>query len=119
MDQTADIFASKRRAPRVGFELPVRCKHGLTRFTAMLKDMTRFGARIEGIDATEVGEAITLLLPGQAARMAFVVWINGKTSGLEFGDPLAPEMFDTLIGDYAIGHAPQPAPPPRPIRAAA
>jgi len=119
MDQTADIFATKRRAPRVGFELPVRCKHGLVRSTVMLKDMTRFGARIEGIDATEVGEAITLLLPGQAALMAFVVWISGKTSGLEFGAPLACDTFDTLISDYAIGLAPQPAPPVRTTRAAA
>ena len=109
MDQTPDQFAAKRRAPRVGFELPVRCKNGLLRTTVMLKDMTRFGARIEGIDATEIGEAITLLLPGQSPLIAFVVWIHGKTSGLEFGAPLLPETFDTLISDYAIGQAPPPA----------
>jgi hypothetical protein len=106
MQPNVDLIATKRRAPRVGFELPVRCKHGLVRSTVMLKDMTRFGARIEGISDTALGEAITLLLPGQPARMAFVMWIQGKTSGLEFGDPLPEDTFDTLIRDYAIGRAP-------------
>jgi hypothetical protein len=110
MDQATDQIASKRRAPRVGFELPVRCKHGLVRSTVMLKDMTPFGARIEGINATEIGEAITLLLPGQSPLTAFVVWIHGTTSGLEFGAPLPDETFDALISDYAIGHAPSTAP---------
>ncbi|EGD57439.1 hypothetical protein Y88_3749 [Novosphingobium nitrogenifigens DSM 19370] len=95
----------RRRAPRVGFELPVRCKHGLVRSTVMLKDMTRFGARIEGVELPRLGEPITLLLPGQAARMAFVVWARGRTSGLEFGDPLHQQVFDDLIRDYAIGTA--------------
>ena len=110
VDQAIDQFGPKRRAPRVGFELPVRCKNGLSRTTVMLKDMTRFGARIEGINATEIGEAITLLLPGQSALTAFIVWIHGRTSGLEFAAPLLPETFDTLISDYAIGRTPPPAP---------
>jgi hypothetical protein len=71
----------------------------------MLKDMTRFGARIEGVELPRLGEPITLLLPGQAARMAFVVWARGRTSGLEFGDPLHQQVFDDLIRDYAIGTA--------------
>ena len=94
--------AFRRRAPRVGFELPVRCAFGQSRSTVMLKDMTRFGARIDGMDQPRIGEAITLLLPGAPARMAFVVWHDGGTSGLEFGDPLCPQVFDDLVRDFAI-----------------
>lgn len=109
-----------RRASRIGFELPVRCSLSLTRSTVMLKDMNRFGARIEGIDAGRVGEPITLLLPGQAARMAFIVWSRGMSSGLEFADPLHEGVFETLIRDYAITKAVSPTahgPIPTPMAA--
>jgi hypothetical protein len=121
MDQSAEHFTGKRRAPRVGFELMVRCKHGVVRSTVMLKDMTCHGARIEGLHAPLEGEAISLMLPGQAPRLAFVMWARGGAAGLEFGDPLPADVFDALIRDYAIGRQPLPAPPPpaRPVRAAA
>jgi len=121
MDQTADRFASKRRAPRVGFELMVRCKHGPVRSTVMLKDMTCHGARIEGLHAPLEGEAISLMLPGQAPRLAFVMWARGGAAGLEFGDPLPDDVFDALIRDYAIGcpSPPTPMPAARQVRAAA
>ena len=49
MTNNTHTLPVKRRAPRIGFELMVRCSHGPTRTTVMLKDMTRFGARIEGL----------------------------------------------------------------------
>lgn len=91
-----------RRAPRIGFELPVRCAYGQTRSTVMLKDMTRFGARIEGLGKAVVDEAVTLLLPGEPAKMAFVVWTGENVAGLEFGEPLCQRAFDRLVRDFAI-----------------
>jgi hypothetical protein len=93
-----------RRAWRVGFELPVRCKHGLVRSTVMLKDMTTHGARIEGIPRQRIGEALTLFLPGLAPKTAFVVWSEPKTAGLEFELPLHQDVFATMVADFAIGH---------------
>lgn len=93
-----------RRAKRVGFELPVRCKHGLVRSTVMLKDLTTHGARIEGIPPQRIGESITLFLPDLAPKTAFVVWSREKTSGLEFELPLHENVFATLVADFAIGH---------------
>jgi len=119
MDQTADLFAPKRRSARIGFELMVRCKQGAARSTVMLKDMTRFGARIEGLIAPEPGEAISLMLPGEPPRLAFVMWTRGGASGLEFGDPLPAESFDAMIRDYAIGRQPWPPRPAPKVRAAA
>ena len=116
MDHTADIYAGQRRAPRVGFELMVRCNQGASRSTVMLKDMTRFGARIEGLVRPVEGEAISLILPGEAPRLAFVMWTNGSTAGLEFGDPLPGELFTAMIRDYAIGQVPPPPPTPTPMQ---
>ncbi len=95
---------NERRAKRVGFELPVRCKHGLVRSTVMLKDMTTHGARIEGIPRQRIGESITLFLPELAPKLAFVVWSKDKTSGLEFELPLHENVFANLVADFAIGH---------------
>lgn len=93
-----------RRARRVGFELPVRCKHGLTRSTVMLKDMTTHGARIEGIPRQRIGDSVTLFLPELAPKLAFVVWSKDKTSGIEFELPLHETVFANLVADFAIGH---------------
>jgi hypothetical protein len=93
-----------RRAKRIGFELPVRCKHGLVRSTVMLKDLTTHGARIEGIPKQRIGESILLFLPDLSPKTAFVVWSEEKTSGLEFELPLHENVFATLVADYAIGH---------------
>jgi len=68
-----------RRARRVGFELPVRCKHGLTRSTVMLKDMTTHGACIQGIPRQRIGDTVILFLPQLAPKLAFVVWSQDKT----------------------------------------
>lgn len=95
---------NERRAKRIGFELPVRCKHGLVRSTIMLKDLTTHGARIEGIPKQRIGELILLFLPDLAPKTAFVMWSEEKTSGLEFELPLHEKVFATLVADYAIGH---------------
>ncbi|WP_226016997.1 PilZ domain-containing protein [Novosphingobium sp. FKTRR1] len=101
------IADGARRAPRVGVELPVRGKAGLMRSTFLLTDLTPQGARIGGIGIQRVGEPITLLLPGAARpTIAFVIWANPSTAGLEFLDPLDEELFASLVADYAIGQAP-------------
>lgn len=119
MDPFADAFAGQRRAPRIGFELMVRCSRGATRSTVLLKDMTCYGARIDGLVAPEVGEAVMLMLPGMPARMAFVMWADGAAAGLEFGDPIDEGAFAELICDFAIGLPPVLPAAPAPIRAAA
>ena len=119
MDLYDDGFGGKRRAPRIGFELMVRCSHRSNRSTVLLKDMTRYGARIEGIAKLRLGEVVTLMLPGVAARMAFVMWTQGSSAGLEFGDPIEQGAFDAIIRDFAIGQVPPPPGEPSPFSVAA
>lgn len=105
IDRADMAHLHKRRAPRVGFELPVRVKHGLVRSTAMLKDLTTHGARIAGIEDLQIGEGLTLFLPDQPATTAFVVWSEPMSSGLEFATPLGENTFAELVAGYALGQA--------------
>lgn len=115
LDNQADEADAKRRAARVGIELPVRCKRGATRSTVMLKDLNPYGARIEGLEKLRVDEPIYLMLPGLQPKLAFVVWSRDRVSGLEFEHRLHDEVFETLVSEFAIrhyreGHAPKLAP---------
>ncbi|NMN06141.1 MULTISPECIES: PilZ domain-containing protein [unclassified Novosphingobium] len=96
--------AEARRFPRIGVELPVRVKHGLVRATVMLKDLTPYGARIEGLEKQRIGEPIMLMLPGLKPKLAFVAWSEPMTSGLEFDHPLHETVFAALVSDFAVGH---------------
>ncbi len=117
MEETGSSLVSKRREKRVGFELPVRCKHGMIRSTVMLKDMTARGAMISGLEKLRIGEAVTLFLPSLAPKTAFVVWSEPMTSGLEFEWALHEDVFATLVADFAIGHLQKAE--SRPVRHAA
>ncbi len=108
MDQPLKPASTRRRAQRIGCEMLVRCKHGAVRSTVMLKDMTRYGARIEGLSAPGEGEAISVMLPGELPRLAFVMWADGCVAGVEFADPLCATTFAALIRDYALGGLPVP-----------
>ena len=64
---------------------------------------------------------LSVMLPGEAPRLAFVMWASGSVAGLEFADPLDPGLFEALIRDYGIGtQAPASPSAPKPsLRAAA
>ncbi|MCW1382839.1 hypothetical protein OLX02_08380 [Novosphingobium sp. KCTC 2891] len=114
--QNIDVGAL-RRAERIGLELPVRCRRGVIRSTVMLKDLTPYGARVDGLEKQRIGEPLTLLIPGLQAKTAYVVWSEPMASGLEFDHPLHQAVFDALVSDFAIGHYRKVA--KRPIRRAA
>ncbi len=104
LDTEFDNLNADRRAPRVGIELPVRCKHGTERSTVILKDLNQYGARIEGLDKLRIDEAIQLMLPGLRPKTAFVIWSNERVAGLEFEHPLHDAVFESLVSDFAIRH---------------
>lgn len=97
-------FDAKRRAARVGIELPVRCKRGTERSTVILKDLNQYGARIEGLEKLRIDESIQLMLPSLQPKLAFVVWSRDRVSGLEFERPLHEEVFESLVSEFAIKH---------------
>jgi len=79
------------------------------RATVMLRDITRFGARIDGIGALRKGEWLTLLLPGCPATEATVAWTGGSCAGLMFDTPLPQGSYDTLIVDHGAAPLPRQA----------
>ena len=107
-----------RRVERVAFDMMVKYRLWGFRGTTMLKDMTPFGARIEGIGDIRMGDEITLLLPELQPKNATIVWSEGSSAGIEFDHPLHGEVFKTLIKDYARSR-PTYEPAKLPLRVAA
>jgi len=109
MEQMAEKFPIRTRAggpwdrvtERRAVEMLVRYAWNGLRATVMLRDLTRFGARIDGIGALRKGDWLTLLLPGCPATQATVAWTGGSSAGLMFDVPLASAGYDALIADYA------------------
>jgi hypothetical protein len=94
-----------RRETREQVEMLAKFRRGLVSVTVMLKDLTRFGARIEGVGLLEPDEAVTLALPGCRPAMAFVAWSNEHCAGLEFAEPLDDNVFAALVDQHRLGGA--------------
>jgi len=101
MTGTPHPIAKERTAERHAVELLVRYAWKGLRATVMLRDLTRFGARIEGMEALRKGDGLTLFLPGLPPCDATVAWAMGRAAGLSFDTPLALAGLETLVRDYA------------------
>lgn len=102
----------ERRADRIAFDLLVRYAWRGVRATAMLKDLTAFGARIEGLAALRKGDGLTLLLPGLPACEATVAWAEGSAAGLLFDVAIDHADLMRLTRDFATARpdfTPRPA----------
>lgn len=94
-------YQPPRRAERVAFDLMVRYRLWGYRGTTMLKDMTPYGARVEGLNDVRLGGEVTILLPGLQAKSATAMWVEGSAAGIEFDHPLHGEVFKALVKDFA------------------
>ncbi|TCM18763.1 hypothetical protein EDF56_104295 [Novosphingobium sp. PhB165] len=109
---TAPVIRDRREP----VEMMAKFRSAFTSCTVVLKDLTRFGARIEGIDALEIDEAINLGLPGCRPAMAFVAWSGRHGTGLEFAEPLDARVYADLVTRHGLGRQHDPLiAPPRPI----
>ncbi|TYC90148.1 hypothetical protein FMM79_08645 [Novosphingobium sp. BW1] len=79
-----------------------RFRRTISSSTVMLKDLTPYGARIEGVEGLEPDEAVRLALPGQRPALAFVAWSNAHCAGLEFAEPLDLHVYGDLVRRYAL-----------------
>lgn len=95
-----------RRHARKQVEMMARFRRDLVSSTVMLKDLTPFGARIEGIGLLEADEAVSLALPGCRPSMAFVAWANEHCAGLEFAEPLENTVFSDLVARFGLARDP-------------
>lgn len=110
-EQTPDDQApddQDRRTPRAVVEIMATFRYGLASSTVVLKDLTRFGARVEGIGPLEADEAVSLGLPGCRPALAFVAWADGSGAGLEFADPLDAAIYADLVARYGLGSLTNP-----------
>lgn len=108
-DPDADPSARERREQREQVEMMAKFRRDIASSTVLLKDLTRFGARIEGVGPLERDEAVSLALPGCRPSMAFVAWANEHCAGLEFAEPLENAVFAHLVAEYGLGCQPATA----------
>lgn len=99
--------SENRGEARRDVEMFAHLQRGASRITVMLKDLTRNGARIEGISGLSEDEAVSLALPNCKPKLAFVAWSNDHCAGLEFSDPLRAGVFDALVSEYAVNRQPE------------
>lgn len=71
------------------------------RGTVLLKDLTRHGARIEGLEGLRQGDGLTLLLPDAPAVEVTVAWAIGRAAGLRFEQSIADEALGRIVRDFA------------------
>ena len=99
----SSVTPISRRAPRIAFDMLVRYAWRGQRATALVKDLTRFGARIEGLQGLRKGDWLTVLLPDLQPIDAEVAWAEGQSAGLAFADAVPASPFDELVRNFAAG----------------
>jgi len=90
-----------RRAERHAIDLLARYAWKGLRGTVLLKDLTREGARIEGLEALRQGDGLTLLLPDAPPVDATVAWALGRAAGLRFDAAIAEPELVRIVRDFA------------------
>jgi len=103
-----NVNLEDRRETRRAVEMFARFRCGIATTTVMLKDLTRQGARIEGIGALARDEAVSLTLPGTKPLLAFVAWTNEHCAGLEFAEPLPQAGFNQLVNTHGLNTGTMP-----------
>ncbi|WP_404479631.1 hypothetical protein [Novosphingobium sp. BL-52-GroH] len=94
--------SAERVHPREQVEMMARFRRGIASSMVLLKDLTPWGARVEGVGALEPDEVIALSLPGCRPSLAFVAWANAHCAGLEFIEPLDDDLFVDLVARYGL-----------------
>lgn len=95
-----------RREYREAVEILATFRHHLTNRTVVLKDLTRFGGRIEINCGLDVDDVVMLTLPGCRPMLAFVAWSSSHGAGLEFSDLLPEATLHDLVSQYRLGQSP-------------
>ena len=96
------VCHDQRRQARLQVEMFAGLRCGIATNTVMLKDLTRHGARIEGVAGLVAEQPVSLVLPGRRPLIAFVAWANDHCAGLEFAEPLEWEVFIPLTVDHGL-----------------
>ena len=90
------------RGQRIAFDIAARYRQGGARSTVLLRNLTREGARLDGISGLRAGEVAMIQLPTLAPKAAKVSWTRGDSVGFQFERPLHPDVFETLARDHAV-----------------
>lgn len=86
-----------RQAERRHYDGTVQFRAGTKRASVKVMDISRLGARVEGVFLVRKGDRFWLKLPAIEAIEARVAWVKNFEFGCEFVRPLHPVVFDALV----------------------
>jgi hypothetical protein len=88
----------RRRAPRAPVSLDAKIgRGGLDRALCRVTDLSLHGCRLQTYSALRRGAMIWVTLPRGGPRIAHVRWADDFEAGCEFDEPLAADLYATLV----------------------
>ncbi len=91
-----------RRVARSDVEMPAKIERDGPRSLCRISDLSTAGARLITYGPLEKHALIMLTLPGQAGRLARVVWANEFEAGCAFDEPLDDQALKALVSRYGF-----------------
>jgi hypothetical protein len=91
------VVTGGRRVDRQRYEAQIQFRKGTRRALVKLCDISRFGARIEGVFLVREGDHLFVTLPGIAPVGARVAWVSQFEFGCEFIQPLNDIILNAII----------------------
>jgi PilZ domain len=88
--------AGGRRVDRRSYSAEVQFRSGTRRATVRVRDISKLGARIEGVFLVHEDDHFFIKLPGIESLEARVVWVAEFAFGCEFMRPLNLVVFEAL-----------------------
>ncbi|HOB13493.1 MAG TPA: PilZ domain-containing protein [Novosphingobium sp.] len=86
-----------RRSDRHSFSAEVQFRAGNRRANVRVQDISKFGARIEGVFLVHEGDHFFVKLTGMESIEARVAWVEDFQFGCEFEKPLNDAVLDALL----------------------
>lgn len=105
----------QRRVKRASAKAPAAFRpRGRSRLGVALVDLSSLGCRIEIEDRILVGSFAWIILPTLESWYTRIAWVEGKTAGLDFDQPLHPAVADMIVRRAEAQGAPQVDTPSQP-----
>ncbi len=89
-----------RRSERVSFDAEVQFRAGTRRANVRVRDISKFGARVQGVFLVHEEDHFFIKLPGMESIEARVAWVEDFEFGCEFMKPLNDVVLEALIRQH-------------------
>ncbi len=97
------IDGDNRRAARRRVRMPGRLTTSASwRAVCRIADISRYGVRLETLNALPAGETLWITLPGERPIKARIAWADSQHAGCVFDRPIDRVIVDSLIERFGV-----------------